>query len=130
MKYKTYYCKDCQKEIRNKSVTPDLVCLNLCPQCYTKRQTMIEVINYAKLNERIDLGKYNHNYLSEVRFEKEPERSGFYYSPEAGLYSWVAYTNSKCFHRTVFPMKNTNYVKFFKTLKGAKRNFIKGYIIK
>lgn len=37
MKDKTYYCSDCNKEIRNKSVSPELASLKLCPQCYTIR---------------------------------------------------------------------------------------------
>lgn len=126
MKEKSYNCKDCQKECRAKAYTPEVVAMKLCPQCYTKRQIITKEINNAKLDERIDLGKYNHSYLSEVRFEQTPMTSLYYET--RGLYSWVAHTNSMYSHRTVFPMKNTTYVKFFKTLKGAKRNFIKSYI--
>ena len=122
MKDKTYNCKNCNKEIREKAVTPDLVELGLCPQCYTKRATMIETINIAKLNEKILLKQYGH-FFDYVYFEQTSLNS--LYLEERGLYTWVAQSDG---WRTTFPMKNITYVKFFKTLKGAKRNFIKSYI--
>lgn len=128
MKDKIYNCKDCNNEFREKAYTPEVVAMKLCPQCYTKRRILIERINNAKLEERLDLRKYNHSYLSEVRFEQTSITSMDYET--RGLYSWVAYTNSMYSHRTVFPMRTSTYVKFFKTLKGAKRNFIKSYIEK
>ena len=125
-KDKTYKCKDCNKKIREKAVTPDLVELKLCPQCYTKRATMIETINYAKIGEQINLKKLGHDYFQYVGFESYENSTDreIRQSP----YSWVAQTNSEYSYRTVFPMKTSTYVKFFKTLKGAKRNFIKSYI--
>ena len=37
MKDKTYRCRDCDKEVREKAVTQTLVDLKLCPRCYTER---------------------------------------------------------------------------------------------
>ena len=122
MKDKTYNCKDCDKECRVKAYTPELVELGLCSQCYTKRMMIIEKINNVKLGEKILLKQYGH-ILDYVYFDQTPLST--LYFEERGLYSWVAQTDG---WRSVFPMKNTTYVKFFKTLKGAKRNFIKLYI--
>lgn len=36
-KDKVYKCKDCDKEVRVKSVTSTLAYLKLCPQCFTER---------------------------------------------------------------------------------------------
>ena len=36
-KPQNYTCKDCQTEIWRKAVSPMLVDLKLCPQCYSKR---------------------------------------------------------------------------------------------
>lgn len=126
MKDKVYNCKDCQKECREKAYTPEVVKLGLCPQCYTKRIVIVTKINNAKTGEQINLEKLGVNYIEYVRFES------YEHSTDREIrqrpYSWVAQTNSMYSHITVFPMRTSNYVKFFKTLKGAKRNFIKGYI--
>jgi len=128
MKDKTYNCKDCGKECRAKAYTPEVVALGLCPQCYTNKATMTEKVNIVKIGEQINLKELGHNYLEYVRFESYENSTDreIRQSP----YSWVAQTNSEYSHRTVFPMRTSTYVKFFKTLKGAKRNFIKSYIEK
>lgn len=128
MKDKTFICKDCNEECRAKTFTPEVVIMELCPQCYTKRTIIIKKINNIKLNEKIPLEELGHTYLKYVYFDQTSLTSLDYET--RGKYSWVAETNSMYSHRTIFPMRNYNYVKFFKTLKGAKRNFIKSYIEK
>lgn len=127
MKDKVYDCKDCNKECRAKVYTPEVVAMELCPQCHTKRQVMIKKINNAKLNEKIPLEELGHTYLKEVYFHQVSLVS--YSVEERGKYSWTGETNSMYSHRTIFPTTGT-YVKFFKAFKGAKRNFIKSYIEK
>ena len=75
------------------------------------------------MNIPILILKFNHSYLRQVRFTQEPIRANDFENIN-GKYSWVAYTT----WRPVRPMKNVNYVAFFKTLKGAKRNFIRNYL--
>ena len=77
----------------------------------------------AKLDEKIILSK--HEYINNVTFTREPHTSMDI--TVRGKYSWVAYGKSSTW-RSIFPMKNTTYVKFFKTLLGAKRNFIRIYL--
>lgn len=36
-KDRVYWCKSCDKEIRIKSVTIELVALELCPKCFTNK---------------------------------------------------------------------------------------------
>jgi len=83
----------------------------------------INKILEAKINEEIIL---DHNYLEKVKFEYMPNSSDEYVREHP--YSWVAYTISSYSHRTIFPMRNSTYVTFFKTLIGAKRNFIRNYL--
>jgi len=83
-----------------------------------ERYILIGLINEAKINQEINLSEYNHDYLSLVKFD---------FTKELG-YSWHGECNSPYSYRPVFPLVNSNYVKFFKTLKGAKRNFIKQYL--
>lgn len=83
-------------------------------------------IEIAKIGARIDLKKFGHSYLQYVKFESWEHSTDR--DRKEKPYSWVAQTNSMYSHRTVFPTKSINYVKFFKTLKGAKRNFLKSYI--
>ena len=50
MKDKTYNCKDCNKECRAKTYTPEVAALGLCPQCYTKRIIKIgKIYNGGKI---------------------------------------------------------------------------------
>ena len=65
--------------------------------------------------------------FDKVIFEQEPLTSTSFthkHKSIAGMFSWTSYTG----WRTTFPMESSNYVKYFKTLKGAKRNFIKNYV--
>jgi len=80
-----------------------------------------EKILKAKPEEEILI---KHDYIEKVRFFSN---SSDEYVREH-LYSWVAYTTSEYYHRTIFPMRNSTYVAFFKTLEGAKRNFIRVYL--
>jgi hypothetical protein len=81
-----------------------------------------KVLN-AKIDEEIIL---NHDYIEKVRFKDFTNSCDNYVREHP--YSWVAYTTSTYSHRTIFPMRNSTYVSFFKTLIGAKRNFIKNYL--
>lgn len=88
---------------------------------------LLKEIDNAKINEEINLEKYNHTSLERMRFTQESEISNGYNCETRGKYSWVAYNNGNYSYRTVFPSSG-NYVTFFKTLAGAKRNFINRYI--
>ncbi len=90
---------------------------------------LLKKIENIEIEEEIYLGDFKHYYLEDVKFTQEPIRANDCENLN-GKYSWVAHCNREYSHRIVFPMRNTNYVAFFKTLKGAKRNFIKGYIKK
>jgi len=83
----------------------------------------IDKVSNAKINEEIIL---DHDYIEKVRFNYMPNSIDEYIREHP--YSWVAYTTSAYSHRTIFPMKSGQIVNFFKTLMGAKRNFIKGYL--
>jgi len=86
---------------------------------------LLKEIENVKIDKEINLEKYNHTSLVKVRFTQE----GLISNDEdtKGKYSWVAYNNSYYSYSTVFPIRG-QYVIFFKTLIGAKRNFIKSYI--
>lgn len=84
------------------------------------KQNLINKIWEVKLNEKIDLKIIDLDY---VRFEQV--RIDSLNIELRGQYSWVAQKDG---YWGIFPMKNGEYVKFFKTLAGAKRNFIKRYI--
>ena len=77
----------------------------------------------AKINEEIFL---EHYYIKKIRFNFCPNSIDEYVREHP--YSWVAYTTSSYNNRVIFPMRNSNYVNFFKTLEGAKRNFIRTYL--
>jgi hypothetical protein len=80
----------------------------------------IQKIWKAELNERIFL---NHDYISEFRTDHTPNRE----KP----YSWVAVATRSYSSRTIFPLTyGGNQVVFFKSIKAAKRNFLKHYYSK
>lgn len=83
----------------------------------------VEKILNTRINEKIILDNF---YIAEVRFDYMPNSSDEFVREHP--YSWVAYTTSAYSHRTIFPMKTGQYVNFFKTLIGAKRNFIRTYL--
>lgn len=89
------------------------------------REKIIKIIDNTKINKKINFKKLEHNYLKQVYFDSWEHITNK--NVKLITYYWIAQTHAL---RTVFPMKNTtsNYVKFFKTLKGAKTNFIKEYI--
>ena len=63
-----------------------------------------------------------HSYLKSVKFTQERQHG---YETD-NMYSWIAKSEQRV--GCIFPMRNSEYVKFFKTLKGAKRNFIRRYL--
>lgn len=71
----------------------------------------MDIINNAKVGEIIDV--YRISGFKTVKFT---------HSASLG-YTWCA--DSVHHHHTIFPMATHHNVKFFKTLAGAKRNFIK-----
>jgi len=81
----------------------------------------IEVCN---IGEEINIGELGDTYYETVRFTQESINP--HYEETSGRYSWIAKCNSNYSHRTAFPLRGS-YVIFFKTLKGAKRNFLKRY---
>jgi len=79
------------------------------------RAKLVQIIEAAPINTRIDLESIGH-ILKWVSF-----------SLEDGEYEWMAERSWKNNRSVgyVHPMKNSQYVKTFKTLAGAKRSFIK-----
>lgn len=73
---------------------------------------MMDAIMNAELNTNVDVPAIS--AFKTVRFT---------YDDTLG-YTWVAQTKHD-YVRNVWPMRTVHDVKFFKTLSGAKRNFIK-----
>lgn len=82
----------------------------------------IDKVLNAKINEKIIL---NNCSVIEIRFESWINSTDEWIKKHP--YTWVGYLVSNRWE-TIFPMRNTNYVAFFKTLAGAKRNFIRQYL--
>ena len=85
----------------------------------------IDKVLNSKVNEEMFL---DNSFIYKVKFEIETLLTEPKYK-NGTYYSWTAYSQSQKW-RCFFPMKDTNYVKFFKTLNGAKRNFIRTYLSK
>lgn len=77
----------------------------------------IEKVLQANIDIKIDLE--NHSYISNVKF---------FFTPSENWYSWSAETTSQYNRRIIYPSANNENIKIFKTLAGAKRNFIKNYL--
>lgn len=69
-------------------------------------------IDLLKLDKLLDLTCYP-LYLKSVKFSYD-NGEGYIWCAESSRSFW-----------TYYPMKNSQYVKYFKTLKGAKRNFLR-----
>ena len=82
-----------------------------------KRLILIGIINEAEIDKVIEIK--DHNYISNVKF---------FYTPSEKWYSWRAETLSSYNKRIIYPMNNTSDILTFKTLNGARRNFIKRYL--
>ena len=79
----------------------------------------------AKPNEKIELP--GHLYYKEVMFDEEFEMRGFDNDKRVLVgYCWSAYDKNEI---SSFPMRTSEIVKIFKTLLGAKRNFIKKHLL-
>lgn len=85
--------------------------------------TFKDLIIDLDVNVTLDLEKYG-KYLKDVRFSCREYNKG-----EGLRYSWTASISHKNSGMVgyVHPLRTSNYVQLFKTLKGAKRNFIKRY---
>lgn len=85
--------------------------------------TFADLINNLDVDVTLDLEKYG-KYLKDVRFSCRE-----YHKGEGVRYIWSASISHKnsgmCGY--VHPLRNSDYVQLFKTLKGAKRNFIRRY---
>lgn len=81
----------------------------------------LKQIENANINEEIEINDY---YIKNVKFTQENSKPNRYNEETRGKYSWIAKLTDYYSYRTIFPERN-NYVLFFKTLKGAKKNFIK-----
>ena len=75
---------------------------------------MKDIILNIALNQEINISEV-HPFLKNIKF--------FY--DEGHGYCWVAH--SKTIYWSYYPMKNSQDVKHFKALKGAKRNFLRTY---
>jgi hypothetical protein len=82
---------------------------------------LISAINAATVDQKIELETSDH-FFKWVEFEYDKYEDEF---------CWTAERSWKNTERVgyVFPSKSSNIVKSFKTLKGAKRNFIKSYMV-
>jgi len=88
--------------------------------------TNIEKILKVDVNVEITL---NSNFIEKVKFEKEELINDPKYS-NGIYYTWSAYSKFNNW-KAIFPLLShgmNGYVKFFKTLIGAKRNFIRKYL--
>lgn len=83
------------------------------------RIELIELINKIEPNINIELEEFGYIFKW-IKFEKNSD----------GTFCWSAERSYKNDGSVgyVFPMLNVSMVKSFKTLKGAKRNFIKHYL--
>lgn len=78
------------------------------------KEEFLSFIENAQTDQKIDFPKsfsYKH-----VVFDTLLENGKL-------LYTWSSESKGSVIN--IYPMKNSNYVKYFKTLAGAKRNFIK-----
>lgn len=75
------------------------------------KDEVLQKVNNAKVNELIDLTGYSH--YTEVMFDQDSDNK----------YCWTLKRND--WVGCIFPMKNTQYVKTFRTFNGAKRNLMK-----
>ena len=73
----------------------------------------LEKVLQAEVNTKVELN--NHRHIRKVEF---------FYTISEKWYSWRAYTDNRSF----YPSASSENIKTFKTLAGAKRNFIKGYL--
>ena len=78
-------------------------------------------MTYEELIERImrtgvnfELGKLDHPKFTDVKFEVAVTGNDI-------EYTWMAHTSEK----VVFPVQGPSRIKYWKTLNGAKRNFIR-----
>ena len=78
------------------------------------KEVMIKQIIEAPLDMNIFL--VSHSYIKTVKF---------FYQIGENFFSWRAEAK----YHTIYPMKNTTDILTFKTLNGAKRNFIRGYLL-
>lgn len=85
-----------------------------------KKAELIKRIMEADIDEDVDLSDL-HPYWKVVCFDYT--KSELRLTDDAG-YCWRAASKSSSYIG-VYPMRNTQYVQLFKTLKGAKRNFIR-----
>lgn len=86
-------------------------------------KTFDELIMGLEIGEKLELESYGKS-LKWVYFDARE-----YHKGEGLEYSWSAeysFKNIGCVGY-VYPLRSSNYVQTFKTLKGAKRNFIKRY---
>jgi len=74
-----------------------------------------DMVMRAKVGEKIDLAELK-TFYSKVRFSENIENYTI-------MYCWMA--ESKNSIMNVYPMANSHDVKFFKTINGAKRNFLR-----
>ncbi len=88
------------------------------------KKRLINTINNIDINKELSLTEFEHKYIASIKFTQEPIRDNDWENLN-GKYSWVA---KSTYHRYIFPLRNSNYVSFFKTLQGAKRNFIRTHI--
>lgn len=81
-------------------------------------EKFIKLVNNAPLNEWIGLESMKYT-LKRVQFKYD----------EGEGYIWVGELSYKNSGRSgwIYPMKDANYVKYFKTINGMKRNFLKRY---
>lgn len=86
-----------------------------------ENKNIIELIKKAKINEEINLE--GHEYLKSVKFEDDGDEVA-----DKGKYTWAADPIRR--PGTVFPMRNSQYVQYFKSINSAKASFIRLHIDK
>jgi hypothetical protein len=92
-----------------------------------RRFKNIGLIQEAKIDEEIIL---EHHYIYKVKFTLERLSQNEEKYSAGDYYLWIAYSINQKWN-SIYPMLTYGiggYVKLFKTLSGAKRNFIKRYL--
>lgn len=94
------------------------------------KEDWINKILNLKINEKLDLKNCEYCYVKDIKFTQESINSFTNkFSSTFGLFCWIATSENNW--RNIYPLENSgDYVKYFKTENGAKRNFIKTYLTK
>ena len=84
-------------------------------------QTLTQLIMEAEINQRIDISAYG-SYYADVTFEQDTWETALH--EDESTYTWTAHGQDQPW-RSIFPLRSSQYIKYWKTLNGTKRNFLR-----